>query len=168
MDERPDDQATAPHEQAVELRKEAYTMALYVAICLLAALLALPDEDVPSTSALGLIWGVTLGLMGAHWFAFRLSAQLVGAGTVRPHDAESAIAQLSGAGLVALLATIPVFFVSEPLDFDQFVLAGFIGVVGYLVARPALRRGRPHHRDRDRRVEGRAHRRPLRRTRMPE
>ena len=33
-----------PHlpEHAAELRKESYTMALYVAICLLAALLALP------------------------------------------------------------------------------------------------------------------------------
>lgn len=32
-------------ESAVELRKEAYTMALYVAICLLAALIGLPEAD---------------------------------------------------------------------------------------------------------------------------
>jgi hypothetical protein len=135
MDEPPRTEAPAPHDHAVEVRKEAYTMALYVAICLLAALIALPDEVAPGTSAFGLIWGVTLGLMAAHWFAFRLSAQLVGAGSVRPHDAESAVAQLSGAVLVALLASIPVLLLPDPLDFDQFELACFIAVIGYTVAR---------------------------------
>jgi hypothetical protein len=60
----------------VELRKEAYTMALYVAICLLAALLAVP-EDAAHTRVTGIIWGVTVGPAAAHWFAFRVSARLV-------------------------------------------------------------------------------------------
>lgn len=83
------------HEAAVELRKEAYTMALYVAICLLAALIALPVTGVGLHVA-GIIWGVTIGLAVAHWFAFRVSARLVGAGRVRPQDVESAGAQVVG------------------------------------------------------------------------
>jgi hypothetical protein len=27
---------------------------------------------------MGIIWGVTIGLAAAHWFAFRVSARLVG------------------------------------------------------------------------------------------
>ena len=77
-------------EHLLELRKEAFTMALYVAICLLAALIALPERAVEHTSVLGVIWGITLGLAIAHWFAFRVSARLLGAGAVRQSDLESA------------------------------------------------------------------------------
>jgi len=79
-------------------------MALYVAICLLAALIALPERAVEHTSVLGVIWGITLGLAIAHWFAFRVSARLLGAGAVRQSDLESAGAQLLGAAGVAVLA----------------------------------------------------------------
>jgi hypothetical protein len=46
MGDRSTAEAAGPHDHAVELRKEAYTMALYVAICLLAALIALPETGV--------------------------------------------------------------------------------------------------------------------------
>src|SRR5512135_2757479 len=88
------------HEEVVELRKEAYTMALYVAICLLAALVALPKTGAHA-HAIGIVWGVTIGLAVAHWFAFRVSARMVGAGSVRPHDVKLAGAQLGGAAAVA-------------------------------------------------------------------
>lgn len=51
-------------------------MALYVAVCLLAALIALPDRGAGHAPAFGVIWGVTVGLALAHWFAFRVSARL--------------------------------------------------------------------------------------------
>jgi hypothetical protein len=130
--------AAPPHrDEAVELRKEAYTMALYVAICLLAALIALPDPGAGHAPAFGVIWGVTVGLALAHWFAFRVSARLVGAGRVRAHDVESAGAQLAGAMAVALLASVPVvlFPESSELDLVQLVLAAFIALVGFAVAR---------------------------------
>jgi len=38
-------EASGRHEQVDELRKEALTMALYVAICLLAAMTALPASE---------------------------------------------------------------------------------------------------------------------------
>jgi hypothetical protein len=73
----------------------------------------------------------------AHWFAFRVSARLVGSGTIRPHDAEAVGAQLTGAATVALLATIPVVVLPRSDEFDviRLVLAGFIALVGYAVAR---------------------------------
>ena len=90
-------------------------MALYVAICLLAALIALPDTDAQHAHALQIIWRVTVGLALAHWFAFRVSARLVGSGSVRPHDVESAGAQLAGVASVVLLAPIPVVVFPGPL-----------------------------------------------------
>jgi hypothetical protein len=137
MADAPAAQGSGRHEQAVELRKEAYTMGLYVAICLLAALLALPKEGGAHAHVIRIIWGVTVGLALAHWFAFRVSARLVGAGSVRPHDVGSAGAQLVGAGCVGLLASIPVLLFSRSLELEiaELVLAAFISVVGYAVAR---------------------------------
>ena len=61
-------------------------MALYVAICLLGVLTAVAERaDAGHVSVFTLVWGTTVGLALAHWFAFRLSARLVagGTGTVR-------------------------------------------------------------------------------------
>ena len=102
-DQHTDGSTVADH--FVELRNEALTMALYVAICLLAALIALPEKRAGDLPVIGIIWGVSVGLALAHWFAFRVSARLIGAGRVRGHDLESAAAQLLGAGAVAVLAT---------------------------------------------------------------
>jgi hypothetical protein len=129
-------ESSGRHEQVVELRKEASTMALYVAICLLAAFAALPETDAHAR-VIGIIWGVTVGLALAPWFAFRVSARMVGAGSLRPHDVESAGAQLAGAAGVALLASIPVvlFPASVELELVELLLAAFIAVVGFAVAR---------------------------------
>lgn len=136
MSDAPAAEQAGHHEGVVELRKEAYTMALYVAICLLAALIALPEPGV-GVDVAGIIWGVTIGLAVAHWFAFRVSARLVGAGRVHQHDLESAGAQLAGAATVAILASIPVILFAEDSELllVELVLAGFIAVVGFAVAR---------------------------------
>jgi hypothetical protein len=107
MADAPAAESSGRHDQVVELREEASTMALYVAICLLAAFAALPETGAHAHT-IGIIWGVTVGLALVHWFAFRVSARLVGVGRVRPHDVESAGAQLAGAAGVALLASLPV------------------------------------------------------------
>jgi hypothetical protein len=92
-------------------------MALYVAICLLAAFAALPETGAHA-HAMGIIWGVTIGLAVAHWFAFRVSARLVGAGSIRPNDMASAGAQLAGAAGVALLGGM-VKFCGSPVLHDH-------------------------------------------------
>jgi hypothetical protein len=66
-----------------------------------------------------------------------VSARLVGAGGVRSHDVESAGAQLAGAAGVAVLASVPVvlFPASVELELVELLLAGFIALVGFAVAR---------------------------------
>ncbi len=124
-------------ETTVQLRKEAYTMALYLAICLLGALIALTPHEESEAQVIAIIWGVTIGLALAHWFAFRVSATLVSDGKVRRHDLNAASAQLAGAAAVAALASIPVVVSpkSAELEAAELTLAAFIGLVGYAVAR---------------------------------
>ncbi len=50
-------------------------MALYVAICLIAALIALENVTFVPGDILGLVWGTTVGLAVAHVFAFRMASQ---------------------------------------------------------------------------------------------
>src|SRR3712207_9185470 len=118
MEAGPAPSASEDQEHALELRKESYTMALYVAICLLAALLALPDTIAARSHLIGLVWGVTIGLAAAHWFAFRVAARLVGAGTIRPHDIKSAGVQLLGAAVVAVLASIPIVLLPVSVEYQ--------------------------------------------------
>ncbi len=113
-------------------------MALYVAVCLLAALTAAAENAAHGhVRVLGLVWGVTLGLTLAHIFAFRLSARLVANGKIDQHDADTVGAQLLGAAAVAALATIPVFLLpaTSELDAVRLVLAIWIACVGFLVAK---------------------------------
>ena len=117
----PDAGAAPTDGSGDEARREAYTTALYVAICLLAVLTAVADRpESGHLSVFELVWGTTIGLTLAHWFAFRLSARLVGAGAFGRHDAEAAAAQLGGALAVAVLATVPVVVrVNAPLPLLQ-------------------------------------------------
>src|SRR5262245_17139083 len=122
--------------EGLELRREAFTMALYVAVCLLAAMIAAP-EDVERSHAIGIVWGISLGLVLAHLFAFRVSARLVALGRVRQQDVRAAVAQLVGGAAVALLATIPVllFSTSKAAQWVEFMMAALISAAGYAVAR---------------------------------
>ena len=111
-------------------------MALYVAVCLLAALIAL-DEDAGHghVRAFGLVWGTTLGLALAHAFAFRISARLTAEGRFSAEDGHIVLAQLAGATFVALISTVPIVVFDSTGEFDvvRTVLAVFIGAMGYTV-----------------------------------
>lgn len=122
--------------ERAEIVREGCTMALYVALCLLAAFAALPEKREQSHTVV-IIWGTTIGLALAHWFAFRVSAGLVGEGKVRRTDVAAASAQLAGAGAVAVLASIPALLIprSHKVDVAMYVLAAFIATIGYVVAR---------------------------------
>ncbi len=126
-------------EHGWELRREALTMALYVAICLMAGFIAIPVSAIEHTNVVGLIWGVTIGLALAHWFAFRVSARMVGAGTVRSSDVELAGAQLLGAAGVAAVVSVGVLLLPDSAEFEGagYLLAALISLTGYAVARNA-------------------------------
>jgi hypothetical protein len=131
-------EVTVAEDHSTELVKEGSTMALYVAICLLATLTALPDTTLHDTAdLLGLIWGTTIGLALAHWFAFHVSSRLVARGTVRVHDAQAALVQVAGAALVGVLSTLAVLLTPDSAEHDvvRLVLAAFIASIGYLVAK---------------------------------
>jgi hypothetical protein len=113
-------------------------MALYVAVCLLAALVALgEDADHGHVRAFGLVWGTTVGLALAHAFAFRVSARLTAGGQFDRADAQIVVAQLTGAAFVAVIATLPVVVFDSTGEFDvvRTVLGVFIGSMGYVVGR---------------------------------
>jgi hypothetical protein len=132
----PSDAELARARSAVELRREAYAMALYVAICLLAALIATPASGAEA-HVFEIIWGITVGLALAHFFAFRVSARLMAAGKLDEHDSALAGAQVAGAAVVALLATIPVIVLPESAELVvvEIMLSAFIGLAGFAVAR---------------------------------
>jgi hypothetical protein len=133
-----DTKASAWLGVAVEVRREAYTTALYVSVCLLAALSAVAERaDAGHADVLKITWGTTVGLAVAHWFAFRVSARLVAAGALGRLGVETAAAQLVGALAVAVLVSVPVVLLpaTAELDVARVILAGFVAAIGYAVAR---------------------------------
>jgi len=151
--------ASAQNGSTIEWRQEAFTMAFYVSICLLAALAAVGETA--QVDVFKIVWGTTVGLALVHWFAFRLSARLVGGGGFGREDAELAAAQLAGALAIAMIASVPVLLFpdSAELDVARMRLAALIAVAGFAVARAsgagmgksaAYARGHPGHGRRDR------------------
>lgn len=124
--------------QRHELRREGATMALYVSVVLLAELAALPAEHFPEGwGIVALIWGTTLGLALAHWFAFTVASSALTDGKVVRQDMEVGAAGVVGALAVALVATVPELLLATR-DAERvllFVPAAFIGFGGFLVAR---------------------------------
>ena len=121
------------------LRKEAWTMALYVAVCLIAALTALQNVASVPGHILGLVWGTTVGLAVAHVFAFRIAGRLVHDGVLPRADRIVSVVQLAGAAAVAVRVSVPVLLVppAYELAWAGYTYAAIIGVVGYFVARGA-------------------------------
>jgi uncharacterized membrane protein len=133
--------ARSEAHQRLELRREAGTNALYVSVVLLAELAALPADHLPKGWAMvALIWGSTIGLALAHWFAFSVASSAI-AGHLDRQDLEVGVAGVVGALFVALAASIPeLLFVARDAErVVLFVPAAFIGIGGFLVARAADR-----------------------------
>jgi ABC-type amino acid transport system permease subunit len=100
--------AEADHVDRDYLRKEAWTMGLYVTVCLLAGLTALESVVAIPGHVFGLVWGTTVGLALAHLFAFRLAGRLVHDGRFPRSDQIVSAIQLAAAAVVALVVSIPV------------------------------------------------------------
>jgi hypothetical protein len=142
-----EDSATPPvvptadddHMDRDHLRREGWTMALYVAVCLIAALTALVNVLAVPGQVLGVVWGTTVGLALAHLFAFRIAGRLVHEGRLPKSDQIVGAVQLCAAAAVAVLVSIPVL-IAQPvneLNWARYTCAGIIGVVGYGAARGA-------------------------------
>ena len=116
-------------------------MALYVAVCLIAALTAVENVTVVPGHIFGLVWGTTVGLAIAHVFAFRVAGRLVNEGVLPRADRIVSAVQLAAAAAVATIVTVPVLLASteNELVWARYTCAAIIGVVGYGVARSANR-----------------------------
>ncbi len=113
-------------------------MALYLSIVLLATLTALPTgaesrdgrpggSGIHGIALIGVIWGTTIGLALAHWFAFRLSARVFGGSRLTEGDVEVVLAQVAAVAAVALLCTVPTLFVGDADDVQT--ATGALGAV---------------------------------------
>jgi hypothetical protein len=106
-------------------------MALYVSITLLAALAAL-DVDA-QLNVLAVIWGTTVGLAIAHWFAFTLASRLVGPLEGVASAERELLSEMAGAAGVAAVATVVVILLPTHLEWEgaRFAVAACIGIITY-------------------------------------
>lgn len=133
----PADAGHAAHRR--ERIREGVTMALYISLSLLAVMVALPPDVSPSASAspATVILLTAIGLLVAHWLAFRISARLAHRGKVTSEHLQLLAAQLVGGLAVTAVAVVPVviFDASTGVLVAELLLVAFIAVVGYLAAR---------------------------------
>lgn len=122
-----------------EAVREAVTMALYVGVVLAAEFVAVEEHAVDEPSTVAVIWGTALGVALAHVFAFNLAARLFAGGGLAPGTRRAVWAQLASAAAVALVVTIPFFFLglAPALEVSGFLLAALIGVTAYVASREA-------------------------------
>ena len=126
-----------PHTRL--LAREAIASALYLALVLLGALVAMPESGFPNDAVLvRLMLGTALGLVLAHWVAFRLAARLTEeSGRLTATATQEAAAQILGAVAVAALASVP-FLVLDGAPARRttmVILAALPSVTGLLIAR---------------------------------
>jgi hypothetical protein len=115
--------AAPSHHHEHHVRREALTMGLYVSVTLLAALTAAVGDHAEEVEVLAIIWGTTVGLALAHWFAFDLAARLV-----EPDRGDGAldrllVAQLGAAAAVAGVTTAAVVVLPEDVELGGARLA---------------------------------------------
>ena len=121
------------HIHPDHLRKEGWTMALYVAICLIAALTALANVTAIPGHIMGLVWGTTVGLAVAHVFAFRIAGRLVHDGELPKADRIISVVQMAAAAAVAAIVSVPVLLAPtvNEITWARYTCAAIIGIAGY-------------------------------------
>lgn len=119
-----------------DVRREATTMALYVAILLLAALAATSGR-LDGAHLLALIWGSTLGVAVTHWFSFTVAARLLTHEETHVAPARLLRGQMLAAGAVAAAASTATLFLPDDAEHRGAVLvtACSIGAVVYVQSR---------------------------------
>jgi hypothetical protein len=118
--------------EAIRAKRETLTMGLYVSITLLAAL-TVTGAAASHLDVIAIIWGTTLGLAVAHWFAFDLALRLVDPKGEHRYLNRDLWAALLAALLVGAVATVPVLLLPDDLELAgaRVGTAACIGVVTY-------------------------------------
>lgn len=121
------------------LARELLASGLYVTLVLLAGLVAVPASRLPSDRKVAaIILGTAVGLLLAHWLAFRLAAHMTTEeGHWSPTAAQEAVAQLVGGLCAAVVGAAPFLFLDgrTALRTALLLLATLPAVTGCLIAR---------------------------------
>jgi hypothetical protein len=129
------------HEPATtEVVREAITMALYVALSLLAVMVAVPKYQLGDGGSAALIVALTsLGLILAHVVAFRISSQFVHYGLLTPEAVRLIGAQFAGGLAVTVVACIPLLVLEgvRALQVAEIALLLVVTGVAYAASRRA-------------------------------
>jgi DMSO reductase anchor subunit len=133
----PGNDEASVHRRA--LAREFFASALYVALVLLATLVAVPRDRLPSDHAvMASMIGTALGLILAHFVAFRYAAHFTAeAGRADTPLVQEALAGLAGGMSVALVASIPyVVFEGDDALLGALVVLGTLpAIMGGAIAR---------------------------------
>lgn len=143
MAPEPSSPTSTPASHGSLVAREFYAAALYMALVLLAALVALPQERLPDDEVLiATLIGTAVGLILAHWMAFRLAAHLTEGGSSAAMAAEEAGAQVAGGVAVALVASAPFVLLDgvDALRITLLLLAAMPALAGLAIARMRGRR----------------------------
>jgi hypothetical protein len=121
-----------------DLRREAYSMSIYVSIVLLSALSVFNDDHPPQQSDLLLLeWGTTVGLVIAHGFASWVSTTVIGEASDEVDPWDLLRVQLGVAFAVAALAMLAVILTPTSIELTaaRFTVAGVIAALVFLESR---------------------------------
>ncbi|MGJ7439856.1 hypothetical protein [Aquipuribacter sp. MA13-6] len=121
------------------LRREFLAAALYMALVLLAGLVVVPTGYLPSDRTIvATMLGTAVGLVLAHWLAFRLASHVSDASGVWPGSAaQEAGAQVLGGLAVATAGAVPFLLLdgTTALRLSLLALGAMPAVVGLGIAR---------------------------------
>lgn len=123
----------------LDLRREAYSMSLYVSIVLLSALSVLDDDHPPQKGEVFLLeLGTTIGLVLAHGFASWVSTRMIGDGSDEVDRWDLLRVQLGGAAAVVSLPMLVVVIAPTSIELPaaRFTVAATIAAQVFLESRP--------------------------------
>ena len=121
-----------------DLRREAYSMSLYVSIVLLSALSVFDDDHPPDQGEVFLLeLGTTVGLVLAHGFASWVSTRIIGDASEEVDPWDLLRVQLGGALAVASLAMLAVIIAPTSIELRgaRLTVAGAIAAQVFLESR---------------------------------
>lgn len=139
--------AAAGHDELrIEAAREAFTMALYQSLSILAVLLATPtpSDDAANVKVAITVFLTGLGLLLAHHIAFRLSSRLVNHGLLDEASVRLLAAQFKGGLPIVVGAAIPPLVLGADLGttVSEILLLALVVLVGYRAVRQAVDRRR--------------------------
>jgi hypothetical protein len=121
-----------------DLRREAFSMSLYVSIVLLSALSVFDDDHPPARGEVFLVeLGTTLGLVLAHGFASWVSTRIIGEASHEVDPWDLLRVQIAGATVVAVLSMLAVILAPTSIELSaaRFTVAGAIAALVFLESR---------------------------------